>query len=510
MDEQLRSRINENKSARSKVPYKSVEDIDRQIERLDKDINGGMMKLVDEKKALAEVSNLKKQRKNFAQFDAQQKEIDALRAKIKEVKDSMDDPESKAMSEQYNKIQAELDGIKAEQDEAYKNLSGLRDERSKLHNEQREKFDAIRKAKDEYYAQKKAFTAYEREAKQKAWERKQAERDRFEKEKKKERAQRMLAEASDPAYLDEIRRANSLLHFFDPSHQAEKTPLLADSGMGAQATRKVDDAGLKGTRLVRKEDRDDDYLPAVKKGKKGKKGGAAAAAESSTKGFNCPPSVIEDCAFMGIDPPASSADVPGVVEKVKAKLEHWKSDQAAQTQRVSTYKPVVSRKRDIRSRGISRSTPPANAQSECHQGTEGDRKAGGGRGGGSRGDKHQRCQWSEREKDRRQGRLRGDGRAEGQLYRREEERGGNSCLREETEGANRGHTIVTLFLELHIRGGGGRGKGQRVYFSRVRGSGTSCVFFLGKSKTKTFRPGVCLPSRMFIQATFLIIARTVS
>jgi uncharacterized coiled-coil DUF342 family protein len=332
LDEQLRSRITEQKNARSKIPYKSVEDLDRQIDRLESQVNGGMMKLVDEKKALAEISNLKKTRKTFSQFDTQQKDIDNLRAKIKEIKDSMDDPESKAMSEQYNKIQTELDGIKAEQDEAYKGLSSLRDERTKLHNEQREKFEAIRKIKDDYYGQKKAFTAYEREAKQKAWERRQAEFDRIDKEKKKARAQKMLEEAADPAYMDEIRRANSLLHFFDPSHHAEvKAPLLANAGLGAQPTRKVDAAGLKGTPLRRKEDRDDDYLPAVKKGKKGKKGGNAA---ESSKGFNCPPSVIEDCASMGIDPPASAADVPGVVEKVKAKLDHWKADQEAQTKKV--------------------------------------------------------------------------------------------------------------------------------------------------------------------------------
>jgi len=291
------------------------------------------MKLVDEKKALADVNNLKRQRKSFAQLDAQEKEIDTLKVKIKEIKDGMNDPESKAMSEQYNKIQAELDGLKAEQDEAYKSLSGLRDERSKLHNEQREKFDAIRKIKDEYYGAKKAFASFEREAKQKAWERKQAEREKYEKEKKKERAQKLLTEAGDPAYLDEIRRANSLLHFFDPSHQVEKAPLLANTGLGAEASRKVDDSGLKGTKLVRKEDREDDYLPAVKKGKKGKKGPAAAEA-SGGKGYNCPPSVIEDCAFMGINPPSSAADVPAVVEKVRAKLDHWKSDQASQTQRV--------------------------------------------------------------------------------------------------------------------------------------------------------------------------------
>ena len=333
LDEQLRSRISEQKNARGKVPFKSVDDVDREIERLEKQVNGGMMKLVDEKKALSEISNLRKQRKNFTQFDNSQKGIDELKAKIKELKDSMDDPEARALSEQYTKIQAELDSIKAEQDEVFKNLNSLRDERTQLQALQQEKFQAVRKLKDEYYGQKKAYAEYERAARQVIRERQKAERERFEKEKKKERAQKMLQEASDPAYLEEIRRGNSLLHFFDPSSKpAEKAPLLAQSGLTAEASRKVDDSGLKGTRLVRKEDREEDYLPAVKKGKKGKKGGA------TEKGFQVPPSVIDDCGFMGIDPPMSSADVPNVIEKVKAKLEHWKADQAAQTQRVSFHK----------------------------------------------------------------------------------------------------------------------------------------------------------------------------
>ncbi|KAI1430368.1 hypothetical protein F5Y12DRAFT_19756 [Xylaria sp. FL1777] len=329
LDEQLRSRITEQKSARGKVAFKNVEEIDRKIEALEKEVNSGLMKLVDEKKSLNEISNLRKQRKNFAQFDNSQKAIDDLKAKIKEIKDGMDDPESRALSERYSKVQSELDSIKAEQDEAFKNLNSLRDERTKLQVHQQEKFLAVRKLKDDYYAAKKAFSEYEREARQKVRERQKAERERFDKEKKKERAQKMLQEASDPAYLEEIRRANSLLHFFDPSSvSTEKAPLLADSGLTAQASRKVDDSGLKGTKLVRKEDRDDDYLPAIKKGKKGKK---SVAVEKS--GFNCPPSVIDDCSFLDIDPPMSAADVPTVIEKVKAKLDHWKSDQQAETQR---------------------------------------------------------------------------------------------------------------------------------------------------------------------------------
>jgi hypothetical protein len=309
--------------------------VDREIEKLDRQVNGGMMKLVDEKKALAEISSLRKQRKTFAQFDEAQKQIDDLRAKIKEIKDSMDDPEAKKLSEEYNKIQAELDATKAEQDEAYKNLSSLRDERTKLQAEQQEKFQAIRELKNSFFAQKRAFNDFEREQKQKAWERHQAERDRVTRDRKRENAQRILNEASDPAYLEEIRRARTLLRFLDPSQvDAEKSPLMAESGMTAQAQRKVDGSDIKGMKMVKKEDRDDDYLPAVKKGKKGKKTTASTGADAGGK-FSLPPAVMEDCSSMGINPPMSSADVPAVVQQVKQKLEHWQSDQAAQTQRVS-------------------------------------------------------------------------------------------------------------------------------------------------------------------------------
>ncbi|KAF5605049.1 brefeldin A resistance BFR1 (maintenance of normal ploidy) [Fusarium pseudocircinatum] len=329
LDEQVRSRINEQKAAKSKVPFKSLEDLDRQIASLDKQVNSGTMKLVDEKKALSDISSLRKMRKNFGQLDDSQKQIDDLRAKIKEIKDSMDDPEQKALSDQYNKIQAEIDAIKAEQDEAYKGLSSLRDERSKLQAEQQEKYTAIRKLKDDYYGQKKAYQAYDREARERYREKQRAEQERYHQERKKAEAERRLGDASDPAYLDEIRRANSLLQFLDPNHKVEKGPLMADTGLGAQAQRSVDESGLKGTKLLRKEDRDEEYAPAVKKGKKGKK---TAHGGSSNK-FSVPPAVVEDCAAMGIDPPMSAADIPAVAEKVRAKLDFWNKDQKDQTQR---------------------------------------------------------------------------------------------------------------------------------------------------------------------------------
>ena len=334
-DAKLKDMMAAQKTARSRTSFKSVDDVDREIDRLEKQVNSGMMKLVDERKALTEISSLRKQRKGFGGFEDVQKAIDEKKAAIKALRDTLDDPESKALSDRYNELQGELDVIKAEQDDAYKNINSLRDERSKLQADQQEKYQAIKKIKDDYYQQNRAAQKYEYELRQRTRERRKAEQENYLKEKRKERAQQMLAEASDKAYLDEIRRAESLLRFLDPSYTADKAPLQAPSKFQATAQRTVDDSGLKGMKVVRKEEEDYFAGSGSKKGKKNKK--AAGSAESpapATGKYSCPPSVMEDCAAMGLEPPMSAADIPTVREKVKAKLDHWKADQAAQTERV--------------------------------------------------------------------------------------------------------------------------------------------------------------------------------
>lgn len=318
------------------MPAKNEEELDRKIKDLEAQLAGGRLSLIDERKTVEEISKLKRSRKQFSVLDEKQKSVDDLTAKIQAIKAEMTDPKSKELSEKYSKLQTELDAIKAEEDEVWKNINSLRDEKTKLRNEDKAKWEELKSRKDAYFKAKKEFSNWEWEQKRKARDRQRAERERIEKERKLERAQKMLTEASDPAYLDEIRRANSLLFFFDPTSAPEKAPLQASSGLEAQADRKVDDSGIKGVKLVRKEDRGEDYLPAVKKGKKGKKSKTAGAVKDDKPVFKCPPSVMDDCSFMGIEPPSSADDIPGVVEKIKAKLDHWKSDQDAQTKKVSS------------------------------------------------------------------------------------------------------------------------------------------------------------------------------
>ncbi|KAK5017342.1 multicopy suppressor of BFA (Brefeldin A), partial [Cryomyces antarcticus] len=92
LDEQLKSRINEQKTARSRVSFKNVDEVQSEIDRLRKQVDTGMMKLVDEKKALQDISSLEKQKKGFVGFDAAQKGIDDVKAQIAELRKGLDDP----------------------------------------------------------------------------------------------------------------------------------------------------------------------------------------------------------------------------------------------------------------------------------------------------------------------------------------------------------------------------------------------------------------------------------
>ena len=341
LDEQLKSRANELKVARGRVNFKSVDDLDREIDRLQKQVDTGTMKLVDEKKALSEISSLHKQRKNFSSFEAQQKAIDEVKAQIAEQKKLLDDPEQKALSEKYTVLQKELDELKAEQDEAFKSMKALRDQTDKARAEQQEKYAAVKQIKDAYYQQKRAFADYERKAYLARQDRKRQERQEWEANKRKEIARQRLEEASAPAYQDEIISAEGLIRYFDPSALPAKETTVA-SKFAASAQRTVESSGFKGVRVMKKDEAEENYFMGTggKKGKKGKKGGNTAAAPAETK-FNISIGVIEELAKVGVDAPSSQADVPTVVEKLKAKLEHWKSDQDRKTKEASIRKSPI-------------------------------------------------------------------------------------------------------------------------------------------------------------------------
>lgn len=342
IDATLKARIAEQNNSRTRMSFKNVEEMDREISRLEKQVDSGTLRLVDEKKILADISSMRKQRKNFASLDDAQKVINDLKAQIATLKKTLDNPEAKALSDKYTEIQKELDAIKAEQDGVFKNLNALRDERTKLHGEQQTKWAAIREVKDNYYKARKAYKEYEDEAWRIRREKQKAQREAFEREKKRKVADKKLEEASRPAYTDEIMVAQGLIRHFNPAYDFAALGLSEKKdespAFRAEVGRKVDDSGMKGMKVLKKDE--DEYFVGTggKKGKKGKKGSAngtpAAATPTTETKFNMNVGIIEDFAKVKIDPPMNQSDVPAAVEKLAAKITEWKKDQAAKTTEV--------------------------------------------------------------------------------------------------------------------------------------------------------------------------------
>ena len=339
LDENLKARIAEQKAARSKVAFKSVDEIDREIERLQKSVDAGTMKIVDEKKALSDISQLNRQKKGFAGFDQAQKGIDEVKAQIAELKKSMDDPESRAMSDRYTEIATELDTIKAEQDDVYKNLNSLRDERTKAHEEQQKRYSTVKEIKDKYFQARRAAQDYEREARRIREEKRRAENDAYHRGRRQEAAKEKLEDASAPAYQDEIRTTQALLAHFDPS-SVTKAEAAGPGKFAAQASRTVDAGEFKGMKIASKK-QDEDYFVGSNKKKGGNKRGSqqvGSPAPESGK-FNLDIGTIENLGRINVDPPMQQSDVPAVVEKLKEKLAFWKGDQEKKTKEVCPTLP---------------------------------------------------------------------------------------------------------------------------------------------------------------------------
>lgn len=345
LDTQLKNRILEQKNAKAKVPFKSVEEVDREINRLEAQVNTGTMKLVDEKKALADVSALRKQRKAFGAFDESQKQIDEVKEQLNELRKEMDNPEFKALSDEYTKIAQELDTIKAEQDSAFKDLNANRDALTKTRATQDQKYAELKSLQDDYYNQLRSYRDYEREAVRQREARRKQERDAYAIERKRKDLDRDLEEASWPAYGEELRACDNLLRILDPSY-VKSSAQVGPSQFAATIQRTVDDSGLKGTRLSRKgEEEEQSYFVGTggKKGKKGKKqnrggesGTATPGTPSETKdlGRFFEPGVAQQFETVGLAPPSSQEEIPSLMEKIKEKKEQWTKNQDSKTKEV--------------------------------------------------------------------------------------------------------------------------------------------------------------------------------
>ncbi|KAG8996624.1 hypothetical protein FRB90_012682, partial [Tulasnella sp. 427] len=347
IDEDVKKKISDLQAKKGKAPYKTTAELDARVKQLEAQVESGSMKVLEEKRALADINNLKRQRKNIEAFDSDQSAIDDQRAKAEELRKELDNPQAKALSERFDTLKKELDALRKEADEAYNSRNVLFEERDglqkqldALYTRKREGTKAHREANDKWYAK-------QQEDRARRAERSKAAREAAEDEKKKELVERLREEAEAPAYQAEIEDCQTLIDFFSGNVTTSSTGLDARNtnitGVPELSLRTVE-SDLNGLVELKKDE--DDYFVGTKKSKKGSKINGASKANGSVKPaeserFSVPLAKLSALASLSIPPPASPAEVPQTIENLKIKKE-WL--QANQERKTAENKAQVERK----------------------------------------------------------------------------------------------------------------------------------------------------------------------
>ncbi|KAK4703567.1 hypothetical protein P7C70_g2653, partial [Phenoliferia sp. Uapishka_3] len=348
MQEGLSKKIKELQAAKAKLPYKSVAEVDAAIANLDRQVSSGMMKLVDEKKALMEMSSLKKTRKNVESFGSQQASIDADKTKIDAIRAGLDDPEAKAISDKFNAARAELDKINKAHDEASKGRDVLFEERNAISKEldvafskKKESANAFREANNKFYQKMNDDRA-------KRLERQRAERQAFEDSKRSEINLRLLEEAQAPAFEREIEDCRTLVDFFQRriglAGTANPSSVLyaraAVAGVPELEIRKVESGPPEGAVALKKKGTEEEVFFMGGRGKKGKKGPKQLKGETpkvkteeerkeeeKAQPLNLPFPTLSALLTLGITSPLTVGDVPTTIEALTVKMKYFSDNQ---------------------------------------------------------------------------------------------------------------------------------------------------------------------------------------
>jgi len=386
--------IKDLQAARSKASFKTVADIDAHIKQvffltftitlsdyfrlrnLEKQIESGSMKVVEEKRALQEIEQARRTRKIVERFQADDESIEADRRAADELRKQLDDPESKEISERYDAIKAELDGLKKEADEAYAGRSKLFEERdglqaqiNALFNEKRESTSRFREANDRYWTKVNEDRARraERARKQRADE---------EAQKKLALAERLREEASLPAFQTEIEDCQTLIDALSGKPtgnialSSSSVPAKPDVlGVPQLEIRQVE--AVADTMVVRKKKGEDEESYFVGKAKKAKKGPKTSPTSPvDTDAINLPFGQLSALLSLSIPPPTGQSDISRVVEDLKTKKAWFEANQARQTaENIAKAEAEIQRlitgaKADGRRDAASHDISPPNGDSE--------------------------------------------------------------------------------------------------------------------------------------------------
>ncbi|RKP26121.1 hypothetical protein SYNPS1DRAFT_14651, partial [Syncephalis pseudoplumigaleata] len=348
INKSVKTKVAELRAAKDKAAYKTVGEIDGEISKLESAIQSGRLKLVEEKRAINDITALRKSRRVVETFEEQQRVIDEEKKRLDEIRKQLDAFNNKALSDRYQEIQTELDKINKASDadrDQRRSLFGQRDdiqkEMDELYNSRRALNTSYREANDLYYQ-------WQQEERVRRAEAARLRRHREHEEQLEAQIKEIMEQADAPAYTLEIESCDAIVAYLQ-SHLAggkDKGAATAADTTATPVGGKLDirrvDAGEntpKGMVLKKKSERDEEnYFVGKKQAAKKAQPAADASTpstarkESAAAPFKLPLSVMERFWGIKVEVPTSRDDVPKALEAVQARKQWYTEHQTEATE----------------------------------------------------------------------------------------------------------------------------------------------------------------------------------
>ena len=301
-----------------------------QFSEYDALLKRGGLSLQEEKKIVAEISNMKKARKNLEALSSQPAGIESDKAKIETLKAQMDaiEKEIKEIDPKVTAAKEKLVAAEKELKASYGSISSLLDAKKDLN----AKFTQLKEEKNALYqsfkASQDAWFAWEREEKKKRIEAEKLERAAEREARLVAQAEQELEDAGIAAFQNEIGVCDALIKFFKTQLPQEASGAAAPVVSSEAAARVESSMPARATLLTRKEDREEDFMVLGGKKNKNKKRGQSANAKPIRMDLE----LIDQLSKLSISIPKTTADAPSTIEALVAKKAHFKENSESQTQ----------------------------------------------------------------------------------------------------------------------------------------------------------------------------------
>lgn len=339
VQEKLREQAN---GMKSKLKFLTVEQVDREIQRLEDAIAHTTMPLNEEKKMVTAIKDLGKSRETVREYQASYAKLNgddgsraAVVASLKQK-----DLEINAVKAEQNELRGALTVTKKKEDKASEGIPKLNDERNACYEVIKGKREEIRglraefkKKEDEYFNRERLWRAYLKVEQQKKWEAGLEERKAREAAKK----QWELENAPEP-FEAEVTAAEQLIAYLakwdteeskESKAEKEKKEAEAKAKLEAEklAEEKAADA-FKGMSIAPKKEKSGMFglSGGAVKGKKGKKFGKKSAenvsaepAKPKNERLQIPFDAYGSFAKLSVDVPLMTGDVPTCIASIRTK-----------------------------------------------------------------------------------------------------------------------------------------------------------------------------------------------